>query len=55
MLDKGFWADVEIAGEHLTSPSFCTKVSERVYITDRACEIEFGGTRGLQAAGAGGL
>jgi len=27
---------------------------ERVYITARACELEFGGTKGLQAAGAGG-
>jgi hypothetical protein len=39
----------------LTSPSFCTSSSERVYITAMGCEIELGGTRGLQAAGAGGL
>jgi hypothetical protein len=39
----------------VTSPSFCTRTSERVYITARACELEFGGVRGLQAAGAGGL
>ena len=28
---------------------------ERVYIIARACELELGGTKGLQAAGAGGL
>src|ERR1019366_4039747 len=28
---------------------------ERVYITARACELELCGTKGLQAAGAGGL
>jgi len=39
----------------LTSPSFCTTASERVYITANGCEIEFGGAHGLQAAGAGGL
>ena len=39
----------------VTSPSFCTRTSERVYITARACELDFGATRGLQAAGAGGL
>ena len=39
----------------LTSPSFCTSSSERVYITAIGCEIGLGGTRGLQAAGAGGL
>jgi hypothetical protein len=38
----------------LTSPSFCTKFSERVYITALGCEIAFG-TMELQAAGAGGL
>src|SRR5271168_5136597 len=27
---------------------------ERVYIIARACELELGGTKGLQAAGAGG-
>jgi hypothetical protein len=37
------------------SPSFCTSTDERVYITARACELAFGATRGLQAAGAGGL
>jgi hypothetical protein len=36
-------------------PEFLYKASERVYITDWACEIEFGRTRGLQAAGAGDL
>jgi hypothetical protein len=41
--------------EMLTSPSFCTSTNERVYITARACEFEFGATRELQAAGAGGL
>jgi hypothetical protein len=39
----------------LTSPTFCTTTSERVYITARACELELSGTMGLQAAGAGGL
>jgi hypothetical protein len=39
----------------LTGPSFCTSCSERVYITATDCEIGLGGTRGLQAAGAGGL
>jgi len=39
----------------VTSPSFCTNSSERVYITAMRCEIEFGGARELQAAGAGGL
>jgi hypothetical protein len=39
----------------VTSPSFCTSSSERVYITAMGCEIEFGGARELQAAGAGGL
>jgi len=39
----------------VTSPSFCTTTSERVYITARACELEFGGIGGIQAAGAGGL
>ena len=33
--------------DHLTSPSFCTTASERVYITARAFEFEFGGTKGL--------
>jgi hypothetical protein len=31
----------------LTGWSFCTKASERVYITASGCEIEFGETRGL--------
>jgi hypothetical protein len=31
----------------LTRWSFCTKASERVYITDSGCEIECGGTRAL--------
>ena len=39
----------------VTSPSFCTSTNERVYLTARACELPFGATRGLQAAGAGGL
>jgi hypothetical protein len=39
----------------LTSPNFCTSFIERVYITAIGCEIGLGGTRGLQAAGAGGL
>jgi DNA-binding response OmpR family regulator len=39
----------------MTCPSFCTSSSERVYITAMGCEIEFGGARELQAAGAGGL
>src|ERR1019366_7482284 len=39
----------------VTCPTFCTKTNERVYITARACELGFGGTKGLQAAGAGGL
>jgi len=39
----------------MTGPSFCTSSSERVYITAIGCEIEFGGARELQAAGAGGL
>ena len=39
----------------LASPSFCTTTNERVYITARAFELELGGTKGLQAAGAGGL
>ena len=39
----------------VTSPSFCTTASERVYITANGCEIGFVGTPGLQAAGAGGL
>jgi len=41
--------------QDLTCPSFCTSSSERVYITAMGCEIEFGGARELQAAGAGGL
>jgi serine/threonine-protein kinase len=39
----------------LTSPSFCTTVNERVYITAIDCEPRIAGIRGLQAAGAGGL
>jgi len=31
----------------MTGWSFCTKTSERVYITAEGCEIEFGETRGL--------
>jgi hypothetical protein len=44
-----------ICNHELTGPSFCTSSSERVYITAIGCEIEFGGARELQAAGAGGL
>jgi len=40
---------------YVTSPSFCTTVNERVYITATDCEIGLGGTSGLQSAGAGGL
>jgi formate hydrogenlyase subunit 4 len=36
-------------------PGFLYQSSERVYITAMGCEIEFSGTRELQAAGAGGL
>ena len=32
---------------HLTGWRFCTRTSERVYITAEGCEIEFGATRGL--------
>ena len=39
----------------VTGPSFCTTANERVYITAIGSEIEFGGTSGLWAAGAGGL
>ena len=39
----------------VTSPSFCTSSSERVYITAIGCEIEFGGARDVRVAGAGGL
>ena len=39
----------------MTSPRFCTSFTERVYITAIGCEIGFGGTKGLRAAGAGGL
>ena len=45
----------EYESKDVTSPSFCTTVNERVYITASDCEIGFGGTQGLQAAGAGGL
>jgi IS30 family transposase len=31
----------------VTGWSFCTRASERVYITARPCETELGGTRGL--------
>jgi hypothetical protein len=47
--DSGIHVDTGV-----TSPSFCTKFSERVYITALGCEIAFG-TMELQAAGAGGL
>jgi hypothetical protein len=39
----------------VTSLSFCTSCSERVYITAIGCETGLSGARGLQAAGAGGL
>ncbi len=35
----------------VTSLSFCTSFTERVYITAIGCEIGFDGTKGLQAAG----
>jgi len=38
---------LNIAADKLTGWSFCTKASERVYITAEGCEIEFGATRGL--------
>jgi hypothetical protein len=40
-------ADSRFMGPWLTGWSFCTKASERVYITASGCEIEFGETRGL--------
>ncbi len=55
-LYTGQFGFVYIEPKHdLTCPSFCTSSSERVYITAMGCEIEFGGARELQAAGAGGL
>jgi hypothetical protein len=36
-----------VAPAGLTGWSFCTRASERVYITARPCETELGGTRGL--------
>ena len=53
--DKDMVASVLKEMARLTCPTFCTKTNERVYITARACELGFGGTKGLQAAGAGGL
>jgi hypothetical protein len=41
--------------KEMTSLSFCTSCSERVYITAIGCETGLSGARGLQAAGAGGL
>ena len=38
---------IPIARFPVTSPSFCTKASERVYITASGREIRFSGTRGL--------
>ncbi len=49
-----FWRAV-FAPLWVTRPSFCTTASERVYITATDCEIKMDGTKGLQAAGAGGL
>ena len=45
----------ETRPDPLTSPSFCTTVNERVYITAVDGEPRIGGTKGLQATGAGGL
>ena len=39
----------------MDQPEFLYQASERVYITAIGCEIGLGGTRELQAAGAGGL
>ena len=44
---------VENVVEELTEPGFCTKFTERVYITAMGCEFRLG-IQGLQAAGAGG-
>jgi hypothetical protein len=40
------WPTVSVG---VTSSSFCTTASERVYITTNGCEIGFVGTPGLQA------
>ncbi len=40
--------------EAMTRPSFCTRASERVYITAQGCETLSGDGYGLPAAGAGG-
>lgn len=39
----------------MSRPGACTRVREGVYITAPGCETEFAGTRGLEAATAGGL
>jgi len=45
---KGFPGKVvAFACKGLTRPIFCTKASERVYITASGCEIELSGARGL--------
>jgi hypothetical protein len=54
LTSPGFFVPVGVRENPLwrvTSPSFCTTVNERVYITAIGCEIGLGGTRGLQAAG----
>ena len=51
----GFHQPLLQARQRLTRPSFCTTASERVYITATDCEIKMDGTKGLQAAGTGGL
>ncbi len=41
--------------EKVNCPGFCTTVRERAYITASGCENAFGVSRGLSAAGTGGL
>src|SRR5277367_2247215 len=58
--------ELEVTGRGLTSPSFCTTASERVYITTSSGKDANGGSQGAvgdrraaicgaNAAGAGGL
>ena len=54
-LEERFHAGIWYSSRELTSPSFCTTVNERVYITAVDGEPRIGGTKGLQATGAGGL
>ena len=49
---KTDYSETEVA--KVAEPGFCTRFTERVYITANGCEFCFG-THGLQAAGAGGL